>query len=248
MDYQDILQFTPDHQGIATILFRECDWSWIQQTRPRPFSIDVLNPTIRGQLRDYQMFLLCKIVAHDVQRQPGNTHFVLSATKEIDAMWRRHLLHPASYAATCHALAESMPTTATNKRGREDNSSNLLFKELIDYEPWSESDELDEGRRSRIERFKTLAKLICPNFKFSEKQHEFTIIVKSLFGKKVSITVTELWTVAHLMMEFERVEFIPVVEQRLIVNGKQMEDALLLRDYRLKEGSVVRCAFRLRGC
>ncbi len=61
----------PARKVIAKRIAQDCDWSWIEET----------NFT-KQQVEEYQIFLLCKVIAEDVVRDPGNQRFMLSDCRD----------------------------------------------------------------------------------------------------------------------------------------------------------------------
>eukprot|EP01031_Cornospumella_fuschlensis_P036042 gene36042-43710_t len=57
------------------------------------------------QLQDYQLFLLCKVAANDVQLKPGVCRLLLSPTAEEDRLWHQHMLRPQLYFEMCKVLS-----------------------------------------------------------------------------------------------------------------------------------------------
>ncbi len=71
------------------------------------------------------------------------------------------------------------------------------------------------------------------------------LIVKTLSGK--TITLADCVSVSDMKNMITDKEGIPANQQRLIYNGKQLEDDRLLDDYNVKGGSTVNLVLRLRG-
>ena len=81
--------------GLAKRLEEECNWDWAVQDE----SISA------QQLQDYQLFLLCKVAANDVQLKPGACRLLLSPTAEEDRVWHEHMLRPQLYFEMCKVLS-----------------------------------------------------------------------------------------------------------------------------------------------
>ena len=80
--------------------------------------------------------------------------------------------------------------------------------------------------------------LICDNF---------PIQIRSLTGKQTEIKVHHKMTVAELKDTIERLEQTPFDQQRIVYNGKQLEDDRTLDYYDIKQDSVVHIILRIRG-
>eukprot|EP01031_Cornospumella_fuschlensis_P032225 gene32225-38976_t len=81
--------------GLAKRLEEECNWDWAVQ-----------DESISAQLlQDYQLFLLCKVAANDVQLKVGACRLLLSPTAEEDRVWHEHMLRPQLYFEMCKVLS-----------------------------------------------------------------------------------------------------------------------------------------------
>ncbi|PHJ17993.1 ubiquitin family protein [Cystoisospora suis] len=76
----------------------------------------------------------------------------------------------------------------------------------------------------------------------------FQLQVKTMSGKTVVIdNVRESDTIKELKERVEQREGIPVDQQRLVFNGRQLENSKTVKEYNLSENSVVHLVLRLRG-
>ena len=75
----------------------------------------------------------------------------------------------------------------------------------------------------------------------------FKIIVKTLMGRKATITVHKSDTVAFIKYLNEIILDIPQDEQELIFEQRGIGDNKTLADYNIKEGSILCVILRLRG-
>lgn len=73
------------------------------------------------------------------------------------------------------------------------------------------------------------------------------IFVKNLMGKSIAIMVRPDDTVESLRAKIEEREDIPPREQRLLYQGKQLEDGRKLSDYNIQKESNLHLVLRLRG-
>lgn len=77
---------------------------------------------------------------------------------------------------------------------------------------------------------------------FAEK-----LLVKTLTGKTIELTVALTDTVQSVKAQLQDKEGIPPDQQRLIYAGKQLEDALKLSEYSITDNATVHLVLRLRG-
>ncbi|XP_062874061.1 uncharacterized protein LOC134335461 [Trichomycterus rosablanca] len=75
----------------------------------------------------------------------------------------------------------------------------------------------------------------------------FQVFVRNLQGLTKTYEVTDDETVDQLMKKIRNKEGVPVDEQRLIINGQQLESGLRLRDYNITPLGTITMLHRLRG-
>jgi hypothetical protein len=73
----------------------------------------------------------------------------------------------------------------------------------------------------------------------NQQDHGFDIQIKQLKGSARTIRVKPLQLVSELKSQIANVLGIPVEEQRLIVQGKSLQDTFTILDCHLEAGSVV---------
>ena len=76
---------------------------------------------------------------------------------------------------------------------------------------------------------------------------EFPIRIRSLTGKETPIKVHHKMIVSELKNMIEKIDQTPFDQQRLVYNGKQLEDNRTLDYYALNEDSVIHIILRIRG-
>lgn len=79
---------------------------------------------------------------------------------------------------------------------------------------------------------------ICP---------DFPIQVRSLTGKHTEIKAHHKMTVAELKNKIQEADQTPLDQQRLVYNGKQLEDERTLDYYNIVKDSIVHIILRIRG-
>jgi hypothetical protein len=128
-----------DRQLADKIVF-ECDWSWTESI-----------PTLQvQQVHQYQLFILCKIVANDIQMKDGATRLILSPSEKVDEVWHEHLKRPVSYFQMCKLLLWK-------------NETSDYASCLVDHTPNSEED-AEDVKEVRRQRTRDYMDLICPNW------------------------------------------------------------------------------------
>jgi hypothetical protein len=80
---------------------------------------------------------------------------------------------------------------------------------------------------------------------YSDK--EFQVIVKTLTGREKSFTVQESDTVESVKQKIEDSDNIPWDQQRLICDGKELENLRTLNEYNIQNGAIIHLVLRLRG-
>uniref|UniRef100_A0A3B0NC52 Ubiquitin,putative n=1 Tax=Theileria annulata TaxID=5874 RepID=A0A3B0NC52_THEAN len=93
---------------------------------------------------------------------------------------------------------------------------------------------------------------------YSEEKHKklytvskirggLNISVQTMQGKRIQLQVSQNETVLDLKNKLEKEQTIPVDQQRLIFDGKLLENGKTIADYGIKDNAVLQLVLRLRG-
>ncbi len=73
------------------------------------------------------------------------------------------------------------------------------------------------------------------------------IFIKTLQGKTMTLDVADTDTIASVKQKIFEKENIPQDQQRLVFNGKQLEDNMTISDYNIQADANIHLVLRLRG-
>jgi len=76
---------------------------------------------------------------------------------------------------------------------------------------------------------------------------DFPIQIRSLTGKQTPINVHHKMIVSELKNMIEKIDQTPFDQQRLVYNGKQLEDNRTLDYYNIQKDTIVHIILRIRG-
>jgi hypothetical protein len=75
----------------------------------------------------------------------------------------------------------------------------------------------------------------------------FHITVKSMTGKYTTVYIHNKMTIQEVKIEIDKVDKIPLHHQRLVFNGKELQDDSLVESYHLQSNDIIHIILRLRG-
>ena len=89
--------------------------------------------------------------------------------------------------------------------------------------------------------------LYSANIYIAHKPHGWFRYVKTLTGKTITVRVQPYSYVLDIKQQINDKEGIPVEQQRIIFNGRQLEDGSTLKHYGITDGSILHLVLRLGG-
>jgi large subunit ribosomal protein L40e len=78
-------------------------------------------------------------------------------------------------------------------------------------------------------------------------QGSMQVLIKTMTGKIFAIDTEASESIGELKSRVAEVEKIPIEQQRLIFNGRQLDDDRTLSDYDIQRGAQINLCLRLRG-
>ena len=84
--------------------------------------------------------------------------------------------------------------------------------------------------------------------KTSQSSNDATLIVRTLTGKVLSFRMPLSTSIDEVKVKIQEVDGSPTCQQRLVFQGRQLEDGLTLSDYNVTSNDTIHMVLNLRGC
>jgi large subunit ribosomal protein L40e len=160
---------------------------------------------------------------------------LLSPSPLVDLVWHEMILDTRMYAKFCFRACG----------GR-----------VLEHDPDGASDEnaFERVKRQRLtsreytREFGAMNKSIWPIDSFYIDENIFSVHLKTLTGKTVTLDVVKDLSVRELKLKLQDKEGIPPSEVRLLLGSDQLHDSRTLLECKIVKDSVLLLVLKLRGC
>jgi Ubiquitin family len=209
----------------------------------------------RSVLRAYRQFLSVKVAAKDWDAQ------LMSPSREVDQMWRQHVLDNVNYAHDCLLLCGGHFVThdpddgvdVEARKERLEATRQALLEYFGDDEKGGGGGELD---RSATGPWKEVFE---PDEGTDEAQASggggedsggawLRLVVASLTGRETQLRVRPTDRMGRVFAEYSRLEGVPVSECRFVFRGRHLEAGDALEALGLHNGDRMHVVLKWRGC
>ena len=196
-------------------------------------------------MEEYTKFIFLKIKEHDVDATK------LSPSSVIDEVWHYHMLMAKKYRDFNNRIyGLTKYFIDHNPEGGRDVESR---KQRIDYTISRYNVYFGEIQRRKIWDLREKISLTDEDIQRRQvaSRKDKIILGKTMNGQilKIPIDLHEFGDyVEDLKYVVESITGIPVDQQRLVFNGKQLEDSLKLCKYGIIDNSLIYIIIRLKGC
>ena len=171
----------------------------------------------------------------------------LAPSSSVDDLWHAHLLDTRSYRMMeihfgCSIHHNPIKTEQPGYSQRLSRTKKLYMKKFYSAPPddiWS-----DLVENKKIPPIKEEGAPASS----SSSNAEMTISVRTLTGKIFPIVCRKSDTILTIKEKCGSHLDIPFLQQRIIYNGKQLEDDKLISDYNIVDGCSVHLVSKLGGC
>lgn len=189
----------------------------------------------------------------------------LSPSPLIDAVWHAVLLDTRRYQALCgkkfiHHNPDGAAASDAAERAQRYNRTRSVLRESLhtelDKEIWPDAADAQPEAAAEVvpvpvsngRKRKVSAKAAATPPKKESKKDKFQVLVKTLTGMILSFRVDRETTVLQLKTLFQEKGGVPVVQQRMIFAGRELEDERTMADYNIGIGATLHLVLRLGGC
>jgi Ubiquitin family len=214
----------------------------------------------RNVLGAYRQFLSVKVAAKDWDAQR------LSPSREVDRMWRQHVLDNLNYAHDCRLLCGGHfvrhdPEDGANVEARKERLE-ATRQALLEYfgddkKGGGGGGELDASATGPWkEVFEGAATAAGPDQGTDEAVAQASdgggawlrLAVASLTGRVTQLRVRPTDRVGRVFAEYSRLEGVPVSECRFVFRGRHLEAGDALEGLGLQNGDRIHVVLKWRGC
>lgn len=230
----------------------------------------------KPDMTDYRRFLALKAAAEKLDPLAfAHCHF--SPTPEMDQIWHAHILDTRLYQEACAAMGAKDAFVHHDPHGGDDldvKKARRAFTQavwarcycslpesgwpVVDVDGDGEDGEDGEegagghdpidggGGDDKSSDEEELATRLPKRPRVDD--NKFTIFVKTMKGRTLSLSVTKDTTVEDLKAGLHAAGEAPPDQLRVVFAGKQLEDARTMGDYNVRARSTLHMLMRLRGC
>eukprot|EP01039_Chlorochromonas_danica_P003002 gene3002-3276_t len=171
----------------------------------------------------------------------------LSPTDEIDKVWHAHILHTRDYEAFNTKYSPGKKLHHDPLRSLDQDARKFRAIKTIELYKSTFGHERPKGKAWKYElpENEPTSKIKLP----PDRERSVTIQVHSLAGPKWRVKVSLEDSVEDLkLLMFHSRYGTPPDQQRLLHDGKELEDDRTLGSYGIGDGSLVGLMLKLRGC
>ena len=192
------------------------------------------GPKAKQVLKAYRQFLTLKKELQDWNAT------ILSPSILVDMMWHMHVLDVINYVHDCIILCGRL--VGYNPDGKLNPGRIVFTKRALeerfgqdyDADVWTFS--IDRPRTSRAANQR-------PHFDGTS----FPVLIKMLTGVSFTVWLNTFSRIRTLKDIIEDLKGVPIAQLRLLYNGKELEDAMTVRECGIGEESTIHLVLRLRG-
>jgi len=213
---------------------------------------DEMKRTLTG----YVEYILLKTLASDIGTEASGG-MRLSASPEVDALWHTHVMCTEQYLTFMgkvrevnplvdtlhHSLQGSLDTDEVKAKRRQ--ATRAAYRRVFGTEcSWLAIEENTDIKEEKPEE----DRVVDGERSSWNQSHFIMVFVKSLTGKIHTYQIKQTTTIVDFKRKIQLKEGIPPDDQRLIFNGKQLQDGNTVGYYNIKHNCTVHNVLKLRAC